>query len=78
MHLAGLKFKKTIKFMTLTVYSRYAANNQGATTKIQETAFKNIQNNAFVLQPENMLYSMLKSNELEMRHEAIKRILANS
>ena len=44
---------------------------------IQKIVLKNIQHNAFGLLPENMLYSMLKSDELEVRDEAIKRILAS-
>lgn len=44
--------------------------------EIQEIAFENIQHNAFGLLPENMLYVLLKSDELKGREEAIKRILA--
>lgn len=44
--------------------------------EIQQITLKNIQYNAFALLPENILYSMVKSDELEVREEAIKRILA--
>ena len=44
--------------------------------EIQQITLKNIQYNAFALQPENIFYSMVKSDELEVREEAIKRILA--
>jgi len=45
-------------------------------TEIQNVALKNLQHNAFALLPENILLSMLKSNELEVREEAIKKILS--
>ena len=43
--------------------------------EIQEIALCNLQFNAFALLPENILFSMLKSDELEVREEAIRRIL---
>lgn len=43
---------------------------------IQEIAFKNIQHNAFALLPENVLFAMMKSDELEVREQAVRRILA--
>ena len=44
--------------------------------EIQPTALRNIQGNTFCLLPENLLYSMVKSEEVEVREEALKRILA--
>ena len=43
--------------------------------EIQQIALRNIQGNTFCLLPEN-LYSMVKSEEVEVREEALKRILA--
>ena len=44
--------------------------------EIQQIALRNIQGNTFCLLPENFLYSMVKSEEVEIREEALKRILA--
>ena len=44
--------------------------------QIQEVAFSNLQYNAFGLLPENILYAMLKSDELTVREEAINKILS--
>ena len=41
-------------------------------TEIQNVTLKNLRHNAFALLPENLLFSMLKSDELEVREEAIK------
>ena len=43
--------------------------------EIQQIALRNIQGNTFCLLPEN-LYSIVKSEEVEVREEALKRILA--
>ena len=43
--------------------------------EIQQTALRNIQGNTFCLLPENPLYSMVKSEEVEVREKALKRIL---
>ena len=43
--------------------------------EFQQIALRNIQGNKFCLLPENLLYSMVKSEEIEVR-EALKRILA--
>lgn len=43
--------------------------------EIQTVAFKNIQYNAFALLPENILYAMVKSDEIKVREEAIKKFL---
>ena len=44
--------------------------------EIQQIALRNIQGNTFCLLPENLLYSMVKSEEVEVGEEALKRILA--
>ena len=44
--------------------------------KIQQIALINRQGNTFCLLPENLLYSMVKSEEVEVREEALKRIFA--
>ena len=41
--------------------------------EIQSIAFKNLKYNAFALLPENVLYSMLKSDDLEVRKTAHKK-----
>ena len=43
--------------------------------EVQEVAKKNIRFNSFGLLPENFLFSMIKSEELEVREIAIKKIL---
>ena len=43
--------------------------------EIQQVALRNIQGNTFRLLPENLLYSMVKSEEVEVREEVLKRIL---
>ena len=45
--------------------------------EIQQIALRNVQGNTFCLLPEN-LYFMVKSEEVEVREEALKRILAIS
>ena len=42
--------------------------------EFQQIALRNIQGNTFCLLPENLLYSMVKSEKVEVR-EALKRIL---
>ena len=44
--------------------------------KIQQIALRNTQGNTFCLLPENLLYSIVKSEENEVREKALKRILA--
>ena len=44
--------------------------------EVQRITLKNLQYNAFALLPENVLFSMVKSDEPEVREEGIKRILA--
>ena len=44
--------------------------------EIQQIALRNIQGNTFCLLPENLPYSMVKSEKVEVRGEIFKRILA--
>ena len=44
--------------------------------EIQNVAFKDLQSSGFVLLFENILLSMLKSDQLEVREEAMKKILS--
>ena len=44
--------------------------------EVQRITLKSLQYNAFALLPENVLFSMVKSDEPEVREEGIKRILA--
>ena len=43
--------------------------------EVQRITLKKLQYNAFALLPENVLFSMVKSDEPEVREEGIKRIL---
>ncbi|CAI9715420.1 Hypothetical predicted protein [Octopus vulgaris] len=42
--------------------------------EIQDVAFKNLKYNALL--PENVLYSMMKSDDLEVREAALKKIIS--
>jgi hypothetical protein len=44
--------------------------------EVQGVAFKNLKYNAFALLPEIVLYSMMKSDDLEVREAALKKILS--
>ena len=44
--------------------------------EVQRIILKNLQYNALALLPENVLFSMVKFDESEVREEGIKRILA--
>ena len=44
--------------------------------EIHQIALRNILGNTFCLLPENLLYSLVKSEKVEVREEALKRILA--
>ena len=44
--------------------------------EIRNAALENLKYNAFALLPENILFSMLSCDELEVREEAIKKILS--
>ena len=44
--------------------------------EVQRITLKNLQYNAFALLSENVLFSMVKSDEPEVREGGIKRILA--
>ena len=43
--------------------------------EIQKIAIRNMPGNTFCLLPENFQYSVLKSEEVEVREEPLKRIL---
>ena len=45
-------------------------------SEVQATAFNNLKYNAFALLPENVLYSMIKSDETEIRESALRKILS--
>ena len=45
-------------------------------TEVQRITLKNLQYNAFALFLENVLFSVVKFDEPEVREEGIKRILA--
>ena len=45
--------------------------------EVQRITLKNLQYNAFSLLPENVLFSLVKFDEPEVREEGIKRILAS-
>ena len=42
----------------------------------QDVAFRNLKYNAFALLPENVLYSMMKSDDLEVREAVLKKIIS--
>ena len=44
--------------------------------EIQSIVFKNLKYHAFALLPENVLYSMLKSDDLKVQKTALKKILS--
>ena len=44
--------------------------------EVQRITLKNLPYNAFALLPENVLFSMVKFDEPEVREDGIKRILA--
>ena len=43
---------------------------------VQDVAFRNLKYNAFALLPENMLYSMMKSDDLEVKEATLKKIIS--
>lgn len=45
-------------------------------TEIQNTVFNSLKYSAFALVPENILISMINSDGLDVREEAIKKILS--
>ena len=44
--------------------------------EIQDVVFKNLKFNAFALLPENMVYAMTQSEEMQVREQGIQRILS--
>ena len=77
MPLVGLKLKEKNKFHNQQLHifnmiQRIKEQPHG----IQQIALRNIQGNTFCLLPENLLYSMVKSEKVEVREEPLTRILA--
>ena len=62
----------TNKFIFTIWLTGYKSNQ----LRFKELHKKKLQYNAFALLPENVLFSMVKSDEPEVREEGIKRILA--
>ena len=74
---AGLIFKKRNKFHHLQIYIYNMIDRiWKQPIEVQRITLKNLQYNAFLLLPENVLFSMVKFDESEVRDEGIKRILA--
>ena len=44
--------------------------------EIQDVAFRNLKYNVIALLPENVLYAMMKSDDLEVREVALKKIIS--
>ena len=72
-----LEIKRDSKFhnQQLYIFTMIQRMKQQA-EEIQRIAFKNLKYNAFALLPENVLYSILKSDDLEVRKTAHKKILS--
>ena len=77
MPVVGLKLKEIINstFSNCTFFNMIQRNKEQP-HEIQQIALRNIQGNTFCLLLENLLYSMVKSEEVEVRKEDLKRILA--
>ena len=74
---AGLILKKSNKFHHQQIYIYNMIDRiQKQPIEVQRITLKNLQYNAFALLSENVLFSMVKSDEPEVREEGIKRILA--
>ena len=74
---AGLILKKSNKFHHQQIYIYNMIDRiQMQPIEVQRITLKNLQYNAVALLPENVLFSMVKSDEPEVREEGIKRILA--
>ena len=71
-----LEIKRESKFhnQQLYIFTMIQRMKQQA-EEIQSIAFKNLKYNAFALLPENELYFILKSDDLEVRKTAHKKIL---
>ena len=74
MQLASLRLKES-KFhnQQLYIFNMIQRMKQQA-EEIQSIAFKNPKYNAFALLPENVLYSMLRSDDLQVRKNAHKKM----
>ena len=63
LHVAGLRLKENQQLYIFNMIQRMKQQAE----EIQSTAFKNLKYNDFALLPENVQYSMLKSDDLEVR-----------
>ena len=69
--------KKTNKFHHQQIYIYNMIDRiRKQPIEVQRITSKNLQCNAFALLPENVLFSVVKFDESEVREEGIKRILA--
>ena len=75
MPLVGLKLKEIINSKISNCTFNMIQRIKEQSHEIQQIALRNIQGKTFCLLPENFLYSMVKSEEVEVREEALKRIL---
>ena len=75
MPFVGLKLKEIINLTIIDFYNMIQKIKEQH-HEIQQIALRNIQGNTFCLLPENLLYSLVKSEEVEVKEEALKRILA--
>ena len=73
----GLILKKSNKFHHQQIYIYNMIDRiRKKPIEVQRITLKNLQYNALALLPENVLFSMVKFDEPEVREEGIKRILA--
>ena len=75
MQLAGLKSRDKFHNQQLYIFNMIKSIKQQL-FEIQHIALKNIQHNAFALLPKNILYSMVKSDELKVRRRSYEEIWA--
>ena len=76
MPLVGLKLKEIEKFHNQQQHIfNMIQRIKKQPHEIQQIALRNIQGNTFSLLPEKLLYSMVKSEQVEVRGKALKRIL---
>ena len=74
---AGLILKKSNKFHHQQIYIYNMIDRiRKQPIEVQRITLKNLPYNAFALLPENVLFSMVKFDESEVREEDIKIILA--
>jgi len=75
--ISWFEIKKSNKFhnQQLYIFNMIQRINQQP-NEIQTIAFNNIKYNAFPLLPENMLYSMLKSEDVKVRNKGLEKIIS--